>query len=50
MYAWPLPILVSGAKSVKDFSINRRLSSTGWALVVIVVSLVIAVVTGSKIK
>ena len=37
-------------KSAKGFRINGRLGSTGWALVVTVVSLVVAVVTGSMIK
>ena len=37
-------------KSAKGFRINRRLGSTGWALVVTVVSLVVAVFTGSMIK
>jgi hypothetical protein len=37
-------------KSAKGFRINGRLGSTGWALVVTVVSLVVAIVTGSMIK
>jgi ABC-type transport system involved in multi-copper enzyme maturation permease subunit len=37
-------------QSVKGFRINGRLGSTGWALVVTVVSLAVAVVTGSMIK
>jgi ABC-2 type transport system permease protein len=37
-------------KSAKGFRINGRLGSTGWALVVMVVSLVVAVITGSMIK
>jgi hypothetical protein len=37
-------------KSAKGFRINRRLGSTGWALVVTVVSLVVAIFTGSMIK
>jgi hypothetical protein len=37
-------------KSAKGFRINGRLGSTGWALVVSVVSLVLAVATGSMIK
>jgi ABC-type transport system involved in multi-copper enzyme maturation permease subunit len=37
-------------KSAKGFRINGRLSSTGWALVATVLSLVVAVVTGSMIK
>jgi ABC-2 type transport system permease protein len=37
-------------KSAKGFSINGRLGGTGWALVVTVVSVVVAVVTGSMIK
>ena len=37
-------------KSAKGFTINGRLGSTGWAIVVTVVSLVVAVVTGSMIK
>jgi ABC-2 type transport system permease protein len=37
-------------KSAKGFRINGTLGSTGWALVVTVVSLVVAVVTGSMIK
>jgi ABC-2 type transport system permease protein len=37
-------------KSAKGFIINGRLGSTGWALVVTGVSLVLAVVTGSMIK
>jgi ABC-2 type transport system permease protein len=37
-------------KSAKGFRINGRLGSTGWALVVTVVSLVLAVVTGLMIK
>jgi ABC-2 type transport system permease protein len=37
-------------KSPKGFRINGRLGSTGWGVVVTVVSLVVAVVTGSMIK
>jgi len=37
-------------KSAKGFRINGRLGSTGWALIVTVVFLVVAVVTGSLIK
>jgi len=37
-------------KSAKGFTINGRLGSTGWSLVVTVVSLVVALVTGSMIK
>ena len=37
-------------KSAKGFRNHRRLGSTGWALVVTVVSLVVAVFTGSMIK
>ena len=37
-------------KSAKGFRVNGRLGSTGWALVVTVLSLVVAVVTGSMIK
>lgn len=37
-------------KSANGFRINGRLGSKGWALVVTVVSLVVAVVTGSMIK
>jgi hypothetical protein len=37
-------------KSAKGFRINGRLGSTGWALVVTVISLAVAVVTGSMIK
>jgi ABC-2 type transport system permease protein len=37
-------------KSAKGFRIDGRLGSTGWALVVTVVSLVVAIVTGPMIK
>jgi ABC-type transport system involved in multi-copper enzyme maturation permease subunit len=37
-------------KSAKGFRINGRLGSTGWALMVTVVSLAVAAVTGSMIK
>lgn len=37
-------------KSAKGFRVNGRLGSTGWSLVVTVISLVAAVVTGSMIK
>jgi ABC-type transport system involved in multi-copper enzyme maturation permease subunit len=37
-------------KSTKGFRIKGRLGSTGWALVATILSLVVAVVTGSMIK
>jgi hypothetical protein len=37
-------------KSAKGFIIKGRLGSTGWALVVTVVSMAVAVITGALIK